>query len=76
MDVRPNARGGANPLRFLIDECLSPTLCDVAHEAGHLAFHVAHRGLSGARDYRLRELIVREELMRSEESQRYLRADL
>lgn len=50
-------------MRFLIDECLSPTLCDVAHEAGHLAFHVAHRGLSGARDYRLREVIVHEELI-------------
>lgn len=40
-------------MRFLIDECLSPALVRVAREAGHEAYHVAHRGWSGQKDWQL-----------------------
>lgn len=35
---------------MLIDECLSPELVGLAHESGFEAYHVAHYGLSGAKD--------------------------
>lgn len=35
----------ALPLRFLIDECLSPELAEVALDAGYDGAHVGHRGL-------------------------------
>jgi predicted nuclease of predicted toxin-antitoxin system len=35
---------------MLIDECLSPELVGIAHESGFEAHHVAHCGLSGAKD--------------------------
>ena len=40
-------------LRLLIDECLSPELSGVAHEHGHLATHVVHRGWGGSTDPRI-----------------------
>jgi predicted nuclease of predicted toxin-antitoxin system len=35
---------------FLIDECLTPELVGIAHAEGFEAYHVAHCGLSGAKD--------------------------
>lgn len=45
-------------MRFLIDECLSPALCEVAHQSGYEAHHVVHHGLAGAKDYQLRQFIL------------------
>ncbi|MGH6878527.1 MAG: DUF5615 family PIN-like protein [Rhizomicrobium sp.] len=38
-------------MRFLIDECLSISLVDVAAKAGHEARHVAHIGKAGWKDW-------------------------
>ena len=38
-------------MRFLIDECLTPTLVADAREAGHEARHVAHVGRAGWQDW-------------------------
>ncbi len=38
-------------MRFLIDECLSPSLVSVAHDAGYEARHVSHVGRSGWMDW-------------------------
>jgi predicted nuclease of predicted toxin-antitoxin system len=38
-------------VRFLIDECLSVDLVDVAGQAGHEAHHVAHVGKAGWKDW-------------------------
>jgi predicted nuclease of predicted toxin-antitoxin system len=40
-------------LRFLIDECLHPSLATVAHGAGHEAHHVNFLGLASAKDHDL-----------------------
>ncbi len=40
-------------MRFLIDECLHPTLADVAHGAGHEAHHVNFLGLASTKDHDL-----------------------
>jgi predicted nuclease of predicted toxin-antitoxin system len=45
-------------LRFLIDECLHPTLADVAHGAGHEAHHVNFLGLASTKDHDLMPRIV------------------
>lgn len=37
-------------MRFLIDECLSTKLVDVANREGFEAYHVAHRGWAGLKD--------------------------
>lgn len=37
-------------MRFLIDECLSISLVEVAGKAGHDAQHVAHIGKAGWKD--------------------------
>ena len=37
-------------IQFLIDECLTPMLVDVANEFGHVAFHVLHRRWEGSAD--------------------------
>lgn len=46
-------------MKFLIDECLHPSLIQVAHERGHEAYHVIYLGLQGMRDeflmHRIRE---------------------
>ena len=47
-------------MRFLIDECLSPTLVGVAHEAGFEAYHVAHHGWAGLKDPQLFQRILAE----------------
>jgi predicted nuclease of predicted toxin-antitoxin system len=38
-------------MRFLIDECLSPSLVSVARQAGYDAQHVAHVGKAGWKDW-------------------------
>ena len=38
-------------MRFLIDECLSVDLVNVAGESGHEARHVAHVGRAGWKDW-------------------------
>ena len=50
-------------MRFLIDECLHTSLTDIAHKAGHEAYHVTRRGWTGLRDHQLRDLAIREELV-------------
>lgn len=46
-------------LRFLIDECLSPELVQLAVNAGHLeSTCVRDRGLSGTKDWKLIEHVV------------------
>ncbi|MBI1775441.1 MAG: DUF5615 family PIN-like protein [Proteobacteria bacterium] len=37
-------------MKFLVDECLTVQLVDVANSRGHMAAHVAHVGLSGCLD--------------------------
>jgi predicted nuclease of predicted toxin-antitoxin system len=41
-------------VRFLIDECLSVDLVNVAGESGHEAQHVAHVGRAGWKDWNVR----------------------
>jgi predicted nuclease of predicted toxin-antitoxin system len=50
-------------LRFLVDECLHKGLVKVAHRAGYEAHHVVDLGKAGAKDYQLREFIVKEEFV-------------
>jgi predicted nuclease of predicted toxin-antitoxin system len=38
-------------MRFLVDECLSIDLVAVAQKAGHDAYHVAHVGKAGWKDW-------------------------
>ena len=45
-------------MRFLIDECLHPTLAGVAHVAGHEAHHVNFLGLTSTKDHDLMPKIV------------------
>ena len=45
--------------RFLIDECLSPELVQMAVDAGHVeSTCVRDRGLTGAKDWKLIEYVV------------------
>jgi predicted nuclease of predicted toxin-antitoxin system len=50
-------------LRFLVDECLHTSLVPVAHHAGYEAYHVTHRGKSGASDVELVRLALEEDLV-------------
>ncbi|MCO5170381.1 MAG: DUF5615 family PIN-like protein [Planctomycetes bacterium] len=50
-------------LRFLFDECVATTLVDMAHARGFEAYHVARRGLAGAKDHALLSLLIAEELV-------------
>jgi predicted nuclease of predicted toxin-antitoxin system len=47
---------------FLIDECLHPSLADLAYEMGFAAHHVDWLGLKGAQDWQLLERAVRQGL--------------
>jgi predicted nuclease of predicted toxin-antitoxin system len=40
-------------MKFLIDECLSLELVSVATQLGHEAYHVAHIGRSGWKDWNI-----------------------
>ena len=50
-------------MRFLVDECLHTSLVPVAHRAGYEAYHVTHRGKSGASDVDLFRLALEEDLI-------------
>jgi predicted nuclease of predicted toxin-antitoxin system len=50
-------------MKFLIDECLSPQLVDIARERSFESYHVAHRGWSGLKDGQLLKHLVDEELI-------------
>ncbi len=43
--------------KLLIDENLSPTLVEIAHERGYECAHVSHLGLSGTKDWELKNTI-------------------
>jgi predicted nuclease of predicted toxin-antitoxin system len=49
-------------LRFLIDECLSPSLCRVAHRRGFAADAVARIGKAGWADRELIRLVEAQDL--------------
>lgn len=48
---------------FLIDECLSPSLVNVANTRGFVAYHVAHRGWGSLKDRQLLRKLIEEELI-------------
>ena len=49
-------------MKFLIDECLSPTLVDLAWSAGHWeSAHVTRRGMTSWEDHRLMRVIIAED---------------
>ena len=49
-------------LKFLIDECLSPDLAQLARDRGfHSSSHVTWLGKAGWKDWQLRKLIVDED---------------
>ena len=48
--------------RLLVDECLHTSLTELAHRAGHEAYHVVWLGKAGAPDAELRDLILEREL--------------
>lgn len=50
------------PIRFLIDECVSPTLASKARSHGFDAWHVNHRGLRSQPDYRIFKACQAEDL--------------
>lgn len=46
-------------LKFLIDECLSPSLAQLARDRGyHASFHVSWLGKAGWKDWELKNLIL------------------
>ena len=47
----------APPLRFLIDENLSPALAQISHSGGYEASHLRDLGLLGKKDWSLLEFI-------------------
>ena len=49
-------------LKFLIDECLSPDLAQLARDRGyHDSFHVTWLGKAGWKDWQLRDLIIEQD---------------
>ena len=48
-------------MKLLIDECLHTSLVEVAHTAGHIADHVAYRGLCGAKDWEIMRIVREQE---------------
>jgi predicted nuclease of predicted toxin-antitoxin system len=48
-------------VKFLIDECLSASLVQLANTAGYEAYHVNYLGKQGSKDYELLKLIFKEE---------------
>lgn len=45
-------------MRFLVDECLSPSLVNRLHEAGYEATHVTHLNMRGWSDQALMKVIL------------------
>lgn len=50
-------------LKFLIDECLSPTLVDEAHRLKLEAYHVAHVGQARSQDWRVASYALANDLI-------------
>jgi predicted nuclease of predicted toxin-antitoxin system len=50
-------------MRFLIDECLSPSLVSIAHQVGYEAEHVAHIGKAGWVDWNVADYAVAGDLV-------------
>ena len=50
-------------MRFLVDECLSPTLVDAAREAGFDAYHLVHIGGASWADWRIAAYAVDRDLI-------------
>lgn len=49
-------------MKFLIDECLAPSLAELAREAGHpLSAHVVRRGMGGWSDARIMARVLEED---------------
>jgi len=49
-------------LKFLIDECLSPELAQLARDRGyHESFHVSWLGKAGWKDWELKDLILEQD---------------
>ena len=49
-------------LKFLVDECLSPELAQLARDRGyHESFHVSWLGKAGWKDWELKNLILEED---------------
>lgn len=53
----------AFPIRFLIDECVSPTLVSEAHRRGHTAWHVNQRKLDATPDPIIFKACLKEDLI-------------
>lgn len=49
-------------IQFLVDECLSPALLDVAQRFGYNAYHVTRRGWSALEDPQLLARVLAEDL--------------
>lgn len=49
-------------IQFLIDECLSPALLEVAREHGYNAYHVTQRGWGSLKDDQLLSRVLDEDL--------------
>jgi predicted nuclease of predicted toxin-antitoxin system len=40
-------------VKLLVDKCLHTSLVELAHAAGHVAYHVNYLGLGGSKDWQL-----------------------
>lgn len=45
-------------MKFVIDECLHTSLAEVANNEGHEAYHVAHIGMAGAKDWQIMQTVI------------------
>lgn len=50
-------------MRFLIDECLSLDLAGEAHQAGFEAYHLAHVGRAGWKDWNVAALALAQDMV-------------
>jgi predicted nuclease of predicted toxin-antitoxin system len=56
-----NAATSRAGVKLLIDECLHLSLVDLAHAAGHIAYHVNHLGLGSSKDWNLISLVIEQD---------------
>jgi predicted nuclease of predicted toxin-antitoxin system len=50
-------------VRFLIDECLHPSLVEVGHAVGYETYHVNYLGLASTKDHHLIPKIIQGDLI-------------